>query len=292
MKLMSVLTLKRLVLVAVVIGAGWVAFRVTRTKTADSQRIGNVKREDLVQRVTIAGTAEAVRTTVITAPYDGYIKKIYVKLGQKVKEGEPIISVAQSLQTPEQVYPIRAPFGGTVTQIMKTEGQFAKQNDLKDFVVRLDDMQRMYINGSAPEIDIAKIHTGMEAVIKVSAILSRSYKGIVKDISLAATPKEQWGSRAQVEYLVKIQILDADESLKPGMTAVVDIVTNKRDGVLTLAHEFLGKEGESHFVVLKDGKKKKVEVGLQNETAFEILKGLVEKQEVLQIDFVETSQRL
>jgi multidrug efflux pump subunit AcrA (membrane-fusion protein) len=264
---------------------GFFLYRSSQNKS--TERIGKVTREEFVQRVTIAGSAESIRNTIVAAPYDGYVKKLYVKQGQKVQAGDPILSIAQSLQAAENVFPIRAPFTGTVTQVLKNEGQFAKQNDPKEYILRIDDLTKMYINANAPEIDILKIKTNMEAIIKVSAVLAKNYKGIVREISQAATMKEQWGGRSQVEYIIKMEILDADEELKPGMSAIVDIITNKKENVLTLGHEFIQKEDSNYFVFLKDGSKGPVKVGLQNESVFEVLEGLKEGQEVVQIDFLK-----
>lgn len=276
-----------LVLAAGLISAFMIYSVLHSSGSLSEQRTGRVTRETLVQRVTIAGSAEPIRTTLVTAPYDGYVKKLFVKLGQKVRAGEPIVSIAQSLQAAENVFPIRAPFDGTVTQLVKSEGQFVKQSDPKEFVLRIDDLTKMFVNANAPEIDVVKIKAGMEAEIKVSAILAKNYKGIVREISQAATQKEQWGSRTQVEYLVKIEILDADTQLKPGMSSVVDIITNKKDDTLTLGHEFIQKENDNYFVVLKDGGRRNIKVGLQNESVFEILEGLNEGQEVRQVDFLK-----
>ena len=251
------------------------------------ERVGTVKRGSLVQRVTIAGSVEPIRTTVVTAPYEGYVKKLFVHQGQQIKAGDPVVSLAQSLQATENVFPIRAPFSGTVTQLIKSEGQAVKQNDSKDFILRIDDLTKMFIHANAPEIDIVKIKPSLEAVIKASAILSRNYKGTVSEISQAAIQKEQWGSRAQVEFLVKIEITDADPQLKPGMSAIVDIITNKKDGVLALDLEFIQKENDQYFVILKDGTRKNIKVGLQNETAFEITEGLAEGDVVRQVDFLK-----
>jgi multidrug efflux pump subunit AcrA (membrane-fusion protein) len=277
----------RNLMIAILIFAVIGAFVVMKPAAKSELRIGKVKKETLIQRVTIAGTAEPIRTTVVTAPYDGYIKRLFVKLGQKIQVGEPVVSIAQSLQASENVFPIRAPFSGIVTQVVKNEGQFAKQNDPKEFVLRIDDLSKMFINANAPEIDVVKIQSGFEADIKVSAILSHNYKGVVREISQAATAKEQWGVRSQVEYLIKIEITDADAQLKPGMSAVVDIITNKKENVLTLEHEFIQKDNDKYFVILKNGKRRDIKVGLQNESVFEIAEGLREGEEVQQLDFLK-----
>jgi multidrug efflux pump subunit AcrA (membrane-fusion protein) len=268
-----------------------VVFFIRKNANEPTERVGKVMREDLVQRVTIAGTTEPLRTTIFAAPYDGYIKKIYVKLGQKVHAGDPIVSITQSIQSSESVFPIRAPFDGTITQVLKNEGQFVKSGDAKEFIARLDDLSKMYIGANSPEIDVLKIKTGFETVIKVSAVLAKNYKGIVREISQAATIKEQWGSRAQVEYLVKIEVTDPDENLMPGMTAVVDVLTNKKSAVLTLAHEFIQKDGDDYSVMMKDGTKRPIKVGLQNEFSFEITEGLSEGDEVLQVDFLKMIEK-
>ncbi len=271
---------------ALALAIGALYFFLKGPNSDSTQRFGKVARETLVQRVTIAGTAEPIRSTVVMAPYDGYIKKVFVTLGQKVTAGEPLVSVAQSLQAAEDVFPIRAPFSGVITQLNKSEGQFAKQSDAKDFLLRIDDLTKMYINANAPELDIVKIKTDLETLIKVSAILSRNYQGKVREIFQAANSKEQWG-RSQVDYLVKIEIMDADSQLKPGMTAVVDIITNKKENVLTLGHEFVQKEEDQYYVVLKDGTTRDIKIGLQNESVFEIVEGLAEDQQVEQVDFLK-----
>ncbi|RYZ75796.1 MAG: HlyD family efflux transporter periplasmic adaptor subunit, partial [Proteobacteria bacterium] len=179
----------------------------------------------------------------------------------------------------------------SVTQVQKNEGQFVKAGDTKDFVIRMDDLSKMYINANAPEMDMVKLKAGLETIIRVSAILDKTYSGVVKSISQAATATEQWGGRAQVNFVVKIEVTNADKDLKPGMSAIVDIVTNKKPGVLTLAHEFIQKNGEQFFVIMKDGKRRDIKVGLQNETAFEIASGLKEGEEVRQVDFFKLIEK-
>jgi multidrug efflux pump subunit AcrA (membrane-fusion protein) len=281
---------KSLILIIAVACLAAILYFALRSKPGgggESAQIGKVTRGELIQRVTIAGTAEPVRSTIVAAPYDGYVKKIFVKLGDHVASGDPLVSIAQSLQSAESVFPVRAPFAGLVTQVLKTEGQFVKTGDTKDFVLRIDDMSRMFIQSNVPEIDVVKIKSGLDAVVKVSAILSRTYKGVVRDIALASSTKEQWGQRSQVDYQMKIEITNVDAQLKPGMTAIVDIITNKIENALMLPHEFIYKEGEKYYVVMKDGNHRDIKVGAQNEMDFEILSGLREGEEVRQVDFAK-----
>jgi len=98
-----------------------------------SSEDGIVVREDLIQRTTIAGTVVPFRKTIITAPYNGYVKRMYVKVGDTVKQGDPIVTVVQSLQSSDNVFPVRSPFDGIVVQVEKSEGEFIKEGERIDY---------------------------------------------------------------------------------------------------------------------------------------------------------------
>ncbi len=68
-------------LTAVATIAGFIYFRAETPSGPGKKgkRYGTVKRGDLVQRVTVSGMVHPHRRTVFVAPYDGYIRKLYVK---------------------------------------------------------------------------------------------------------------------------------------------------------------------------------------------------------------------
>jgi multidrug efflux pump subunit AcrA (membrane-fusion protein) len=69
------------------------------------------------------------------------------------------------------------------------------------------------------------------------------------------------------------------------MSGVVDVEIEKKSGVLRVPHEFVRKRGDEIFVVLKNGKERPIQVGLQNEEYFEIVSGLSEGEEVKASEF-------
>jgi multidrug efflux pump subunit AcrA (membrane-fusion protein) len=255
--------------------------------------VGEVKREDLVQRVTISGKIIPERQTIITAPYNGYVKEVFVKVGDEVASNDPIVSVVKSLQTSEKVYPLRAPYAGKVMQVQKSEGEFVKAFDTDQFIVEIDDVSKMYINGEIPEVDIDKVKVGQQATIKATPILDQTYQGVIREISLSPKVQAQsyggWGSRSQTIYPVRIEILDKNQRLRPGMTTIVDVITAKKENVLTLGHEFIHKSGEDYYVILASGEKQPISIGLQNEQQAEIVTGLTEGMRVRQVDFMQLS---
>lgn len=247
--------------------------------------VTRVQREDIVQRVTISGTVTPLRKAVIMAPYRGYVRKLYVKMGDQVRIGDPIASVSVSLSSSEQVFPLRAPFAGRVTQVNKAEGEFVKEADQSDFIVRIDDLSRMFINANAAEMDKVKIRTGQEAIVKASAILDRTYKAVVRELSLAAIDKDRWERATLIEFPIRLELTDFDAEIEPGMSVLIDIATMRREKVLALRHEFVGREGEVYYVTMKSGERRNVRLGLQNDEKTEILEGLAEGDEIRKVDF-------
>lgn len=250
------------------------------------KRFGKVKRGDLVQRVTVAGMIHPLRRTIFVAPYDGYIHKLYVKVGQQVKKGDPVVAITSSLMSPEPIYPIRAPFAGTVVDIEKMEGEYVAKEDKQKTIARIDDQDKFFVIAKAAELDAARIRNGMEVEIRVNAFKHGPLKGIVRDIDLAATEAEGWKEQ-QSTFGVKVEVLDPPKELRSGQSAIVDIVTAKFENVLYLEHEFINREGEKNFVITKRGKRKDIGIGRQSDLAVEITGGLNEGEEVEQIDFLQ-----
>jgi len=281
---------KKIVVGILIFGAisSFFYFRSSDSVSGRKNGYGTVVKQDIIQRVTIAGTVTPFKKTLVTAPYNGYVKKLFVKIGDKVKQGDPIVSVVQSLQASDSSFPLRSPLSGVVVQIEKSEGEYVKEGDPKEFILRIDDSSKLYVVANAPEIDRVKVKAGQDAVIKASAILSRKYKGVIRDLSLAARDNNQWGRSQVVEFPIRIEITDSDETIKAGMSVVIDLITAKKENVLTLRHEFIRRENEKYFVVLSSDKRKDIQVGIQNEEGFEILSGLQEGEKIKQIDFSET----
>lgn len=84
---------------------------------------------------------------------------------------------------------------------------------------------------------------------------------------------------------------DAGPELKPGMSTIVDVVTKKREKVLTLGHEFIHQQGDEYFVMKDEQTKQSIKVGIQNEMKAEVIEGLKEGERIKQIDFLKLSKK-
>lgn len=292
MKTLSRNSLMIAVILGMAAGIGWVIWPKVAGMfgggggKGGGHRLGTVKRGDLVQRVTVSGEVVPARRTIFVAPYSGYVYKLFVTVGEKVKKGDPVLSITSSLQSPEAVYPIRAPFAGTVVSISKKEGEYVTEKDTKDIIVRIDDLDTYFVQSKAPETDAARIKKEMEVEIKVNAIQKETLKGVVRNIELAAEEADGWKAQ-QSTFKVLVQVLKPPPDLRSGQSAVIDIVTKKWDNVLYLDHEFINKDGEQAFVIDARGRRRDIKIGSQSDTAAEILEGLKEGDKVEQVDFLK-----
>jgi HlyD family secretion protein len=162
--------------------------------------------------------AENLRKTTIFAPVSGIISLLNVEVGERVV--------------------------GT-SQMAGTE------------MMRIANLSNMEVRVNVNENDIVRVTLGDTAEIDVDAYSSsgRKFKGIVKEIantaaglasSTSTTAASSASSDAVTEFEVKVKILNTSFSdlmatrnkrpypFKPGMTASVEIITNRKDRVMSV----------------------------------------------------------
>lgn len=255
--------------------------------------MGEVTVMDLAQRVTVSGKVSPWRKSVISAPYAGYVEKLFVKIGQKVKAGESIVSVRPELRTlGEDLFPLRTTLAGEVVQILKLEGDAVNPNsDDAKSLVRIDDSSRWQVTADVPEIEIMKLREGQEVMIKASAMPEQMFKGVIKSISLAAkTSSNRWDSSG-VEFPITIEVTGAAEGLRSGMSVVIDIIARKVDKATALRLEYIQREDNGDaFVTMADGKRRAVKLGMQTDEAAQVLDGLKAGDKVQLVDFLSLAK--
>ena len=252
--------------------------------------IYTVQRGDISSRATAPGTIVPIRQTIITAPFSGYVQKIYVQTGQHVKAGEALVTVVQSLQSHEVAYPIRAPYAGLVTLVNKSEGEFVVQADpTTGFILKIDDLSRLYVMLDVAERDIAQVKLGQAVSIRPASSNQTVYHGIVVNVARAPKPQTSTGffGQVQVVFSVKVLINKPDlNKLYSGMSVLSDILLAHRKNVVLIPHEYVHVTNDNqYYVVLANGKKRMVKLGLENPRMVEIRKGLAVGDKVRQIDY-------
>lgn len=181
-------------------------FEVAKNNLASSEQ--SLEAAKYIVKSTQASVKESrenVRRTSVVAPMKGIVSKLNVKKGERVV--------------------------GTAT-MAGTE------------MLRIADLNKMEVRVNVNENDIVRVHLGDTVLIDVDsyANIEKEFKGIVTNI--ANTAKDKLSADAITEFEVRILILRSSyEDLikqgnkfpfRPGMTASVEIVTNRKSNVLSV----------------------------------------------------------
>jgi HlyD family secretion protein len=179
---------------------------------------------------------------------------------------------------------LAAPHEGTITLVSIKEGELSGGQPA--FI--LTDLSVYHIDVTVDEIDIGRVAVGQPVTITLDALPGETLSGQVDRIAETA----QLDSGV-VTYKVTIQLEPSDASLRVGMTANVDIVTDLRQDVLLVPNRFIriDRTTSQAFVDLADGdqiQSVEIQIGLRDEFSSEVLAGLEEGDMVV---LVEESSR-
>ena len=179
-------------------------------------------------------------------------------------------SLTQAKQKLDQAKLI-APFGGTVTSVNLTPGQYVTANAA---VVTLVDLTGLEIKVPLPETDVPRVAAGQSVAVTLDALPGVTLNGKVTWVPPVATI-----SQGVVNYPVTIEIAQPDPAVRVGMTASVGIVVERRDSVLMVPSRAVRTSGRQRSVeVLVDGQPTEVPVtlGVSNDSYTEVASGLME----------------
>ena len=172
---------------------------------------------------------------------------------------------------------IAAPFDGTITQAEPAVGDQASTGAV---AFRVDDLSHLLVDVQVSEVDINTLSIGQTAALTFDAILGKEYHGEIAEVGQA-------GDNVQgvVNFTVTIELTDADELVKPGMTAAVNIVVQEvKDVVLVPNRAVRLVDAERVVFVLVNGipQQVKVELGSSSDTMSVLVGGdLKEGDEII-----------
>ncbi|MDQ3393614.1 MAG: efflux RND transporter periplasmic adaptor subunit [Bacteroidota bacterium] len=142
---------------------------------------------------------------------------------------------------------IYAPANGTVSKLNVEQGErvVGTSQMAGTEMLRIADLTQMEVRVDVNENDIIRISRGDTAIIDVDSYshTKKKFKGVVT--AIANTAKDKVSSDAITEFEVRIKILNdsfkdviqgkrSASPFRPGMTASVDIITQKKNNILTI----------------------------------------------------------
>ena len=170
-----------------------------------------------------------------------------------------------------------APFSGTVLSIGAEVGEVVSAATP---VVVLADLERYYIDASVDETDIGLVQVGQDATISLDAFPDMKLTGKVTRIDPLGKV-----SQGVVSYAVEVEVTSTNVPIRPNMTAIVDIVVARKEGVLVVPNRAVRRDTAARYSVevLRGDQveQRTVTIGLSNELVTEIVSGLREGEEVV-----------
>jgi HlyD family secretion protein len=169
-----------------------------------------------------------------------------------------------------------SPFAGTVTESYSLPGD---QVSAGANAFRLDDLTSLLVDVEVSEVDINSIEIGQPVTLSFDAILGKEYHGEVVKVA-------QTGTSAQgvVNFKVTVEMIDADEDVKPGMTAAVTITVNEVQDVLLVPNRSTRLvDGARVVYLLVDGQpvQTPVSLGISSDTMSVVLDGDVKEGDTI-----------
>ncbi|MFV1949753.1 MAG: efflux RND transporter periplasmic adaptor subunit [Anaerolineales bacterium] len=169
---------------------------------------------------------------------------------------------------------ITAPFDGVITAVKVLPGDLVAPNSL---AFRIDNLNNLLVDVAVSEVDINLISIGQPAKLAFDAILGKEYQGEVVSVSPVGILQQ-----GLVSFEVSIKVLDADEEVRPGLTAAVQIVVRQVEDALLIPNRavrwvngeqvvYVSKTGEAP--TLEDLNRIPVTLGASSDEFTELLEG-------------------
>lgn len=175
------------------------------------------------------------------------------ELAAKIVEMNTIRETLAAHEDREMRTEVRSPVRGTVKDMkVKTVGAVVQPGEAIMEVVPLED--RLVVEANVRPSDIAFIHPGQEATVKITAYDFSIYgglEGVVEDISADTITNEEGESFYRVKIVTEETALLNDgktHTIIPGMTASVDILTGKK----TVMHYLLKPLTKASQVAMRE----------------------------------------
>lgn len=221
-----------------------------------------VTQRDISTYYSFAGTVSSKNKQDITADTIMQVKTCHVKIGDKVKKDQKLLTLNGS-QT------VNAAMDGEVVSINAEDGGIYQAGQE---LMTIADMNSLQVDIKVDEYDIAAAEVSKDANIYVNA-LKRDIKGKVTNVSRKAVTNQG------VTYFEAAVSVEPDQDLKLGLSADVTMLNKSVASVMSISMSALNFDKENKtFVYLKDknGKEtqKYVTVGVNDGNYVEIVEGL------------------
>ena len=264
-----------------------------------------VKKGELLAEIDDAGLKNQLEQIMIQSSlsktiYERYKRLWNEKIGSemqllqsKTKHEAQLKSIAQ-LKKQLLRTKIRAPFSGTIDEIFANTGANLIQGQTP--VIRVINLNEMYIEANIPERYVNEIKSGTDATVEIP-MLGKTYSTQIRQTSNFINPNNR-------SFRVEAPLANLDETIKPNLSCRLKIkdYSNPKALMIPLGIIKENAKGENYIFKLNPGNKQNVyttekifiQLGKKSIDKIEVIVGLEEGQLILNEGalIVEDNQRV
>jgi HlyD family secretion protein len=207
----------------------------------------------------------ASKETIAKADEDLAVAKAKLDDAQRefdrLKNGADAVDIAaaqarvDAAQSTLNLARVITPFAGTVTEAYPLPGD---QIAAGATAFRVDNLSSLLVDVEVSEVDINSVSIGQPVTLSFDAIFGKEYHGEVVEVAQTGTVVQ-----GVVNFKVTVELTDADQDVKPGMTAAVNIVVNEMQDVVLVPNRAVRLvDGERVVYLLVDGQSVKTDISL------------------------------
>jgi macrolide-specific efflux system membrane fusion protein len=297
------------IVVLMLIVAGFLYMRKTKSNQASppSYQITRVERGNLEIKVLATGTIEPYTRVEVSSSVNGRIDRVEVREGDKVKKGDILAWISsedrialldaarsglesaqksgdqQAIEEAQAAYEIADKAYKPVPLTNSISGEVISRScepgqNVSTQTVLFAIADRLVASVEVDEVDIGKIRKGQETQITLDAFPDERLKGKVAKISREGTLVSD-----VVVYNVMVDPLKVPPHWASGMTANVEFMVEKKDGILLIPKGAVNEKRGENFVMMMEDKPtpRKIETGITDGRMVEVTAGLMEGDSII-----------
>lgn len=204
-----------------------------------------------------------------------------------LKTAESSLKSAEFIYRATQNVIVKAPSSGTIANLAYQVGDKVTANNstittsTNPPVLTIADLSAYTVKLALNEVDIPKVKNGDSAQLTLDAFPGKTFYGQVIHVDSIGT-----NTLGVITYNIVVQISNPEDSIRPAMTANVDIEVDKAENVLTVPNSAIKPyEGKKAVQVIdprtKIAKYIPVEIGIKSPERTEIKSGVDEGTQII-----------
>lgn len=239
------------------------------------------RKEDLSMVLSYVGSIKAKDEISVYSKITGKLVEYIVNEGDSIQKGDTIALIDRDeTGLKYELAKVESPLSGIVGRTLLDKGANVLPSSgvvggtALAIVVNMD---QMIVRLNIPELNIPYLKKGLKAVIKVDAYPQDNFLGEVSKVSEVVDPQTR-------TLPIEVTIPNQDHRLKSGMFCRIKInVAELKNRLVLLQDALVQEQGANYIFVVQDhiAKKRKITLGVKEDSKIEVLEGLQEGENVI-----------